>query len=112
MGDPLKEKIFLDKFHGVTELVRTVDVSLNDDEYRIEVYKHHTNEQTPYTACCFVKREVRLANPEPGLEERYAYLLDGSFPWVSAKSGDAALGEALSFLEERNPKRQSKVALS
>jgi hypothetical protein len=78
--DPLGEKLFLDKFYEVTEVIRTVHVQAGDSHYRIEINKHYTNPKTPFTASYFVKHQV--PNPEAKIEGETldSYLLDTSLP--------------------------------
>jgi hypothetical protein len=105
--DPLGEKMFLDKFYEVTEVIRTVHVQAGDTHYRIEINKHFTNPKTPFTASYFVKHQV--PNPEAKLEVETldTYLIDGSLPWVSERTPEAALATALGFLSDRHPKKKS-----
>jgi len=108
--DPLGEKLFLDKFHEVTEVIRTVHVQAGDSHYRIEINKHYTNPKTPFTARYFVKHQV--PNPEAKIEGETldSYLLDTSLPWVAERNPEAALTTALGFLGGRYPRKAAKSA--
>jgi hypothetical protein len=108
--DPLGEKIFLDKFYEVTEVVRTVHVQAGDSHYRIEVNKHRSNPQTPFTVRYFVKHQVPSPEAKIGAETLDTYLLDTSQPWVAERTPEAALATALSFLGDRHPKTAAKSA--
>ena len=89
-------------FHRISEVVGVYHVSLHDDDYRIEIHKNYTNANTPYTATYFVRHVVGLGKGRAaGSDEMQAYLLDVSLPWVAEDSADAALEQALTFLEER-----------
>jgi hypothetical protein len=101
--DPLDERLFLDKFYEVTEVIRTVHVHAGDSHYRIEINKHYTNPKTPFTASYFVKHQV----PNPEVD---SYLLDTSLPWVAERTPEAALATALGFLGDRHPKIAAKSA--
>ena len=102
--DPLSEKVFLDKFQEVTEVIRTVHVQAGGAHYRIEINKHYTNPRTPFTATYFVKHQV--PNPEAKLESESlgSYLHDVSLPWVNERTPEEALATALGFLGDRHPK--------
>jgi len=108
--DPLGEKIFLDKFYGVSEVVRTVHVQAGESHYRIEINKHHINPRTPFTARYFVKHQVPSPEVRIGAETMDTYLLDTSPPWVGERTPEAALATALSFLADRHPKKAAKSA--
>ena len=43
-NDPLGERLFLDKFYEVTEVIRTVYVQAGDSHYRIEINKHYLSD--------------------------------------------------------------------
>lgn len=110
MKDPLQQKIVLDKFYEVKEIVRTVHVQAGDEQYRLEIYKHYTNPKTPYVASLFVKREMPAPEADVEGETLGCYVLDVSFPWVAKDSAQEALVDALDFLENRHPKRPKKSA--
>ena len=93
-------------FHRISEVVCAFHVSLHDDDYRIEIHKNYSNANTPYTAAYFVRHVVGVGKDRPaGSDEMQAYLLDVSLPWVAEDSADAALEQALTFLEERKRRR-------
>jgi hypothetical protein len=108
--NPLSEKMFLDKFYAVTEVVRTVHVQAGDTSYRIEINKHYTNPKTPFTASYFVKHQVPSPEAKIGAETLDTYLLDTSPPWVAERTPEAALGAALGFLGDRHPKKAAGAA--
>lgn len=109
MSDPLKEKLFLEKFYEVKELVRTVEVEADDTCYRIEICKHYTNAKTPFVASYFVQHKVPHPASQIAGETLDSFLLDTSLPWVAEESADAALATALSFLGDRHPKKVKKI---
>jgi hypothetical protein len=110
MKDPLSEKTVLERFYEVREVVRAVCVQAGDSDYRIEIYKHYTNPQTPFTAGYFVKHQV--PKPQPAIEGETldSYQLDNSLPWVAERTAESALATALSFLRDRHPKKPAKSA--
>jgi len=109
MSDPLKAKLFLEKFYEVKELVRTVEVDADDVCYRIEVYKHYTNPKTPFVASYFVQHKVPHPASQVAGETLDSFLLDTSLPWVAERTAEEALATALSFLGDRHPKRVKKI---
>ena len=108
MKDPLAEKTFVDKFVEVKELVRTVDVRAGNTDYRLEIYRHYTNEQTPYVVGYFVRRNVPNLESELKGGTADAFFLDNSLPWVSATSPGQALARALGFLQDRHRRQARK----
>lgn len=108
MGDPLAAKTLIDKFEEVKELVRTIHVRAGDTDYRLEIYRHHSNSQTPYVVGCFVQRKVPDAESELKGRPTDAFFLDPSLPSSTGTSAEQALGRALSFLGDRHPKNARK----
>jgi hypothetical protein len=105
MKDPLAEKTLVDKFDEVRELIRTVYVRAGDRDYRLEIYRHYTNAQTPYVVGYFVRRSVPSLQSELKGGTADAFFLDNSLPWVSGTSPEQVLGKALAFLKDRQPNK-------
>jgi len=106
--DPLSEKSVRDKFYEVKELVRVVHVQADDTDYRLEIYRHYTNPQTPYVVSYFVEHRVPHPNMQAEGEELDAYFLDNSLPWVAERTCESALATALGFLADRHPKKRKR----
>jgi hypothetical protein len=108
MSDPLSRW----KEYGLSEayeIVRTVEVVMDDHRYRIEVVKSHWNSNMPFTTREYVAEDVMMTreSPEGAKPEPMQVWVDcGEAPWTAGNDPDAALAQALGFLADR--KRRSR----
>ncbi len=77
------------------DVVKTVCLWRNGTSYRIEIIERIANlgERVTYTALLWMEQEQ-------GVGHR-VLVRDITFPWVHHESADAALGEAIGYLEAR-----------
>ena len=100
-----------DTFSEMYEVVRTIEVVMDDEKYRVEIVKGVEDGGVYYDARYLVNRELilqpktyadeagRLSKPEEmrvWVEHRYV--------WVHLPDPDSALAEALTFLSEGRKK--------
>jgi hypothetical protein len=102
MKDPLAAKAVVGKFEEVKELVRTVYLRAGDTDYRLEIYRHYTNPQTPYVVSYFVGHKIPHPNPKFQGRTIDAFFVDSSLPWAHGTSPEQALARALDFLQDRH----------
>jgi hypothetical protein len=86
------------RFQSIAEVVKTAAVYAGDRAYRIEVLKHHDNPNSPYSTLCWAEREIPIDGEPQSVWVKY------DLPWTSGNTPDEALGEALHFLADENPK--------
>ncbi len=113
MRNPLENAEQLDAFSEVYEVVRTAEVVMDRDRYRIEILKGYSNPNVPYsTRCCrqeiFVLEEAeQIENGKrvSGHVTRTTWV-ETDLPWTSKDTPDSALSQALAFLARgKNPGR-------
>jgi hypothetical protein len=110
MRDPLEHQFCLELFDEVRELVRTVEISVEEISYRIEIYKNHTNPETPFAVDFFLKRRLPTPNGKLKTDTLDSYFLDTSLPRVEERTPECALATALLFLSDRHPKTTLRKA--
>ncbi len=110
MEDPLlrwKESGFSEAY----EVVRTVEIGLDQQTYRIEVLKGYSNPSIPFTTRGWMLSGVTLQPTYPlSYGQHHAkptgmsLWVDLDLPWTAAKDPDQALAQALGWLAERAKK--------
>ena len=101
-----------DVFAEVYEVVHTAEVVVNRQFYRIEVHKGYSNPSIPYTVRYFIQDHVTVQPSYPskgggGFEREFERQPEDmaiwkriDLPWVAMDSAEAALTQALMFLEQ------------
>src|SRR5437016_1380318 len=115
MSDPLENPHFSEMFSEMYDIVRTVEVVVNEQRYRIEVVKGYSNTAIPYSIRCYVEENVTVQPTYPithgrheGKPEDIAVWTHFSLSWVIRDTADGALAQGLSFLHEAAGRRVNK----
>lgn len=87
--------VFQEKFDSLHEVVQTVYVDAGENEYKVEVRKHHHRSATAptYVIRYFIKRGTQFVADDTAL------------PWADGRTPESALASALSFISERHPRK-------
>jgi hypothetical protein len=97
-SDPLAR---YQEFHisGACEVIRTVDVVIDEEQYRLEVTQSVSNRSPPFDVRCYHFERV---DEKKAAEDTYAHVFRRGFPFASSKTADSALTSALSDLQAWN----------
>ena len=88
-------------FHisGASEVIRTVDVVIDDEPYRLELTQSFSNQSAPFDVRCY---HLERVGKKKAVQDTYAYVYWRGFPFASSKTADSALTSALSDLQAWN----------
>jgi hypothetical protein len=99
MTDPL-EKFEAYGFSEVYDVVRTVEVVMNDETYRVIVLRSYTRKNMPYTTRCEIQKDLVTGEGTAWV----AYDL----AWTADNTADGALEQALGFLSDDGRRKASR----
>jgi hypothetical protein len=110
---PLYKKTYKDIFTELDEVVHTVEVVMDDEQYRIEVLRAH-DERQMFSARCWVLKDLTLQPTYPEAGQRKpnpgsmrVFVKHDAFPWVNQRYANGALNQALQFLAQGKKKSLS-----
>jgi hypothetical protein len=84
---------------GVSEVIRTVDVVVDDEQYRLEITRSVSNQSAPFDVRCYRFERV---GEKTAVQDTYAYVYQMGFPFASSNTANKALTSALSDLRAWN----------
>ena len=110
----LYKKAYKGVFTELDEVVHTLEVVMDDEQYRIEVLRAH-DERQMFSARCWVLKDLTLqpTYPEAGQrkpkpESMQVFVKHYTFPWVNnERYANSALSRALQFLAQGKKKSLS-----
>jgi hypothetical protein len=104
MADPL-EMFDTYGLDAVYDVVRTVEVIVHHELYRIDVLRCYSNSRTPYTIRCRVQKNIVVRFSGEATNQVRCAWIDYGLPWTACDSADAALAQALFFMAETRKRR-------
>jgi hypothetical protein len=93
----------------IYEIVKSVEISKEDNTYRIEVLRDYSAQNICFCVRAYVRELVSInresfrndATDNRLIEDRHIWADFSDFPWVNMPDPKKALSQALGFLEER-----------